>query len=375
MTTRWQTLFCIIFFIIIGLPLIILPVSGRAKTEYNESRNLAIMPNAKIFFTHPKAFKSYLNDFLSDHLFFRTLAIKIHNYLYIKIYNASPNVNILVGKNNWLYCSSNNAFDDFTGKSTYSNEDLKKIKNNLEDKKKWSENNGIKFLVVVTPNKETLYPEALPDHIKRSLNPTKLDQILNYLKKNNSEIFLIDLRKALTRNKNRQLLFQETDSHWNNYGAYFAYQEIINNLKSIYPYMSPHDLEDFDIEIKQNSGDLAKMLFLENIYKENIPIINWEKSLSKNNIKYDFKNPLYLKTYSKNQNLPKIIVLRDSFGLYFIPFLSNHFREAIYTLSHIDNVDSDTDVFNNQKQIILKERPDILMYEITERALDVLLKK
>lgn len=371
MTTRGKILFCLFFFVILFLPLMLLPISGRDTIEYNESRNLSKMPYVTLFFTHPKSFNSYLNDFLSDHLFFRTFAIKIHNYLYVKIYNASPNGKILIGKNNWLYSSSDNAFDDFTGKSTYSEKDLKKIKNNLENKKKWSEDNGINFLFVVTPNKETIYPEALPNNIHRSSNPTKFDQVLNYLKKDNSKISLIDLRKTLTRNKNNRLLFQKTDSHWNYYGAYFAYLEIINNLESIYPDMTSYNINDFTFENKRNSGDLAKMLFLDNIYSENTPTINLGKSLLKNKIKYYYKNPFFLTTYKENENLPKIIVLTDSFGIYFIPFLSNHFRQAIYSLSYLDNK---TDVFNEQKEMILKEKPDILIYQITERALDVLLK-
>lgn len=342
----------IVFFILIFTPLAVLPYTVHLSYEHSEARKLAVFPNIHLIFSQPTVFRTYIDNFLSDRIFFRSQAIKLHNYLYVRFFGSSPSRKVLIGQNGWLYYAGNDVFDDFTGKNIFSTNDLLKIKTNLESKKEWCDNNQSFFLFIVTPNKETIYAEYLPTDIIPSTHGTKLDQVVNYLKKNHSKVEILDLRTILLKNKFKQLLFQKTDSHWNSYGAYLAYKEIINKLEQNFPDI--HTRDTFEFKTKENSGDLARMLFLNDYFVENIPVLDESSK----------QTPV---TEDQTKSLPTAIFFRDSFADLLMPFISINFKKITYPLAYAS---TDFDLFD--KQSIVKNKPDVVIYQITERSLDVL---
>lgn len=346
----------IIFFILIFLPLAALPYTAHFQYEPNEARKLATLPDIHLLFSQPTVFRTYFEKFLSDRVFFRSQAIGLHNYLYVQLFRSSPSSKVLVGKNGWLYYAGDNALDDFTGKKIFSKEELMKIKINLESKKEWCDKYRAFFLFIVTPNKETVYPEYLPTNIIASTHGTRLDQVVNYLKNSHSEVEILDLRKILLKNKLKQLLYQKTDSHWNSYGAYLAYKEIINKLKQKFPSISEDINDNFKFKIKTNSGDLARMLFLNEYFFEYVPILDESTILTPS---------------KKNQpaSLPTAIFFRDSFADLLIPFISRRFKQIAYPLAYAS---FDFDLFD--KQSIAQKKPNIVIYQISERSLGVLVR-
>lgn len=348
--------FVIIFFILIFLPLTALPYTAHFQYEPNEARKLTTLPNIHLLFSQPTAFKTYFDNYLSDRIFFRSLAIKLHNYLYVRFFKSSPSSKVLIGQNGWLYYAGDDVFDDFTGKKIFSKDDLAKIKTNLERKKEWCDKNQSFFLFIITPNKETIYPEYLPTNIIPSTHGTKLDQVVNYLKNNHSKVEILDLREVLLKNKSKRLLFQRTDSHWNHYGAYLAYKEIINKLEQNFPYVYEDMGDTLKFKTQENSGDLARMLFLNDYFVENIPVLD-ESTKQTPPAEYQI------------DSLSTAIFFRDSFADLLIPFISKHFKQITYPLAYAS---IDFDFFD--KNIIAKNKPDVVIYQITERSLAVLVR-
>ena len=61
-----------------------------------------------------------------------------------------------------------------------------------------------------------------------------------------------------------------------------------------------------------------------------------------------------------NWRLPQALVLRDSFGEALIPFLAESFRRTVYVWQDAPTFDRD---------LVVKERPDVVIQEMVERKL------
>jgi hypothetical protein len=118
------------------------------------------------------------------------------------------------------------------------------------------------------PNKNTVYPEKLPKAFSRPAKESHLDQMLRYVAAHPG-LDVVDLRPALRMAKDENQIFYVTDSHWNAYGAFAAYREIMKHLKRYFPDMRPFEREDYTaVEYSGLPGDLAFLLGLQKLLPE-----------------------------------------------------------------------------------------------------------
>jgi hypothetical protein len=68
-------------------------------------------------------------------------------------------------------------------------------------------------------------------------------------------------------------------------------------------------------------------------------------------------------TQIKNSRLPKVVVYRDSYFSLMCPFFSQHFKDCIYIWTNELSV-----------EVIEKEKPNIVVYEMLESSIDKLLE-
>ena len=111
----------------------------------------------------------------------------------------------------------------------------------IEERYCWLKERGIGYVFAIAPSKAQVYSENLSDQIlnvKNKLNrSTRYDQLISYLQKN-CAVPIVDLRGALRAAKNEPPdlpLYYRTDFHWNYYGAFIAYQAIIESIMNAYP--------------------------------------------------------------------------------------------------------------------------------------------
>src|SRR5262249_43160574 len=133
-------------------------------------------------------------------------------------------------------------------------------------------------------------------------------------------------------------LYLETDSHWNQLGAFVAYQSMVDYLVKIFPAIKPVCWQDVKVVFAQQcGGDLAGMLGLR--YQTSETTIRVESghqawAMSANPAPPDLNNPTEFfhpfATEVANAKLPKAYFIRDSFTINLQPFLSEHFRRAFY---------------------------------------------
>ena len=350
------------FVLIIGLPLVDqLLELGLDTYVVAEKRHLAPPPifqwNESVHF--PQKYEAYFNDSFS----FRALLIKINSYISRRAFGISAIPDVLIGKDGWLYLTSReygSSLEDYMGLIDVDLGTLELIRNNLERRTKDLQDKGIQFLVVVAPDKQSIYPEYLLDHWRRNNRYlTRLDQIVQYLKVHSS-VQVLDVRNSLLKEKREGNLplYRKTDSHWNYFGAFIAYQEMMRSLS-----MVPYNKTDF--EWKQQpfpSGDLAAMLAASDQYVEENEVTF--SSFETNNISFVESENNYgtslentrLVAANKNKLPKKLLVFHDSFGQGLFPFLSLHFGESVFINSNFYST-----------VIVEKEKPDVVIFELVER--------
>ena len=166
-----------LFLIVLFLPALMTGASHEeAHGRLEEKRQLAKRPgfpeevDAVIAF--PRQFEAYFND----HFQLREVLIRSHNRLKIKLLKKLPQKDVLLGRDGWFFYTRNNLLQDFLGLEPLSTEALHDRQRLLEAKRDWLASQGIPYLFVVAPNKQTIYPEKMPEGYIRFKDPSRLDR-------------------------------------------------------------------------------------------------------------------------------------------------------------------------------------------------------
>jgi hypothetical protein len=348
MTLRWigdfgfhQALLVILFLTAILLPALDKQFHFLPQMESTEKRNLAKEPplNLKQLSTFPEDYEKYFND----HFGLRNYLVRWHSLLQFKWLKISsmPAV-VVIGKDGWLFNSSNNMIEDFRGLLSYSREDLIKIRDRIERDTAILNRKGILYLIVICPNKDTIYPEFMPNTITRVKKGRRLDQLTDFLKIF-PDIPLVDLRNALRNAKESYPLYYKLDTHWNAYAGFVAYQEVMKEITKGFKELSPLKMADFEISteiVDQGNGDLVSPLAMNGILPE-IRVTLYRK----NNL-------------NASKKIRKILIFHDSFIHSLHPYLEHDF-EAVILRQHQERT-IDHNLIENAK-------PDVVIFQVAER--------
>jgi hypothetical protein len=264
---------------------------------------------------------------------------------------------VVMGSNGWMYYTNEGNIDYFQRIRPLSLDQLDRIASNLQTVQSELESSGIKFLLVIAPNKETIYPEFLPVGIRTAANPTWADQVTTGLA--GTSVKVLDLRQPLLQAKEQTPVYFKTDTHWNPVGAHLAYAEILHSLKPDFSILVAHPIADFDQVEETTSGDLAALIHLKGEITEPFTALKarFEKPSR------GLKNPPagQMITVMPDANLPTAVIFRDSFFNGLQPFTSEHFARVVYVSDFVVDLN-----------LIAEEKPQIVILEVAERYLNKL---
>jgi len=281
---------------------------------------------------------------------------------------SSKRGSVLTGKDGFLFLGNDagNIIDETLGLDLFSNKELKQIQKRMFEASGWMNKNDIQFYVMVAPNKHTIYSEKLPFKVDNSRR-TKIDQITPIIDKM-KYVTWIEMEKNLMRAKKHGQLYHKTGTHWNTFGAYFAYQKIMGALNNDFPgEFGPIPLKKMKrYETERNMLGLSRMLdYPINEICNEVKIRNArskaEEQTPKLNLEYLRSKDAEVR-YKAPKKKRKAVVFRDSFSTALSGFLKEHFEEVVFIWTSELNRD-----------IILKEKPDIVIYEVVERNVDSML--
>lgn len=268
----------------------------------------------------------------------------------------------LVSKKGWLEYTGDQNLDDYQNARPISPEALQLLQARINKLYNVLNKRKITLMIVIPPNKASIYPDKLPDEIQK-LNPkSNLDIFVDYMKKKGPPV-LLDLRPALQNGQKKQAIYYNTDTHWNAYGAFIAYTEIMKTLSKIYPTLAPKTLKDFDIQnVEPHLHDIPQLIGATNILEADVRFI----PIQNNRIKWATLNhdnivPMQVSTVP-NKSLPKLIMYMDSFGIGLKNFIAVHFQQATF----IQNSTKYTGAISLKK--IDEVKPNIIIIEMVERS-------
>jgi len=269
---------------------------------------------------------------------------------------------VYAANDHWLVFIGENSTDDYQNTLPVTDADLAAIQQNLDNIYEYCESRGVTFLFVVAPNKNTIYPEYMPAEIPVLGKQSLLDRLVE-AQRASGKAPILDLRPALLAAKRERQVFFSNDTHWNYYGAWIGYQEIMRSLQKDFPALQPHPLDDYqEVSRGEYQGDMGYLTGHISLDEKSYQLkpeflrtrYHWEAT--------GFGADLVSVHYQPSADLPKMVMYRDSFGIALIPYLSNHFRQATYLTTY--RVDTNfLDVVD----------PDIIIFEITERFLNKLI--
>jgi tetratricopeptide (TPR) repeat protein len=371
-----------IFIIVIFTPPIKTVFGLKHVISQTENRKLASIPELRMNLQSFQKFPFKFERYYKDHFGFRNKLVYLNSYFKANWVKVSPVPHVIIGKGNWLFWTGQGLIKDFRGLISLSTLQLETWKKNLEYKKNWLEKRSIRYLCVVAPDKQSIYPEYMPSYQNKVNKKTRFDQLLDYLK-NKSDVKIIDLRPPLRGAKGNDLLYFQRDSHWNHKGAYIAYKSIMNQVLSWFPdekmidfHISDYEINSEIISMKSRGMESTLRLYLPKIpgwtlvstpsFRFISPCAKKLELFKKAGNSGPFAKAL--EPFAKecpNSNL-SAIVIRDSMFTEVEPFLSENFNSILYLwpLSRWKAYDN-----KYLKGYVEKIKPDIVIEEIGERML------
>jgi hypothetical protein len=307
-----------------------------------------------------------LENYFNDHFGFRKKLIRWFQNWKISLFRDRTVYNVINGRNGWLFTSDLQMVEHFLGLKKFTPEELKSWQRLLEKRRDWLAARGIKYLFVIPPDKQTIYPEELPAWLANAAaaNPeTKLDQFLKYMRAN-STVPILDLRAPLLAAKQTAPVYLQNDTHWNLFGSFMACQEVIKTLAPQFPGLTPLRREDFVwTNAPAPGGDLARMTGSDAPDKNNFAFTTAAglpalKIYDATNIVsvWDARKPSWISENSSTVRLTAVI-FHDSFGDAWAHFLGYRFKNIVFM--------SENREFN--RSVILANQPDIVINEMLER--------
>lgn len=366
MKKKYYYIFIIAFFAVILLPSTGMPFYDANSAH--ENRNLTELPNfSKLKLRH---YIKQMNAYLADHHAFRNELSNRYFHFVTKYLNESPVPSqVAIGKDNWLFLGTKNhtEYAYALGIKDIDYKDLDKRCANINQMKEYSEARGIKFYIMLPPNKSSIYSEYFP---YKTSTKQKGKSIMTKILKDQYGISVIDVEDILKAKKDSVMLYYKQDSHWNNLGAIIGTKYLVDIISQ--DFNVPHiNLEDYSIKGEETNrkGDLATMLSLPyNDYdytiKRRIPhhMIYKEAHLETSQDEY-----IYTQNTTCN-NTVKGLFFRDSFFGAMQPFVSDIFNEAMIVKNETGTFDSA--VFDEIISNYIK--PDFFVFEIVERHYDII---
>jgi hypothetical protein len=288
------------------------------------------------------------------------------------ILGASASSKVLLGQDDTLFFSGDGALRFYQQRDPFSDWELDLLSRWFEANRQAVEARGARYLVLITPNKASIHPERLPESVRALPGGNRTDQLLAALA-DNSELSVVDSRPAvraaiawsetLPDNPMPGMVFQRTDTHWNDVGAFAAFEALVPTLEAWFPTFPRRSRADLAVTVEhKGGGDLARFLGLDHQFSEQLPRLRWRDSGDSGGNTEEHKVVRLLETREGPADAPTAIIFRDSFSQRLLPFLAPSFGYAVWSWSYHLQEEA---VLANMEAI----QADVVITQITERSL------
>lgn len=351
--------------ILIMCPVILFLLFGKyIHSENNENRALKEMPAFSVF--DISSYPSEFEAFFEDNLPFKNSLVLVNSYINYKVFKTSNSPNVIVGRDGWLFYKGaqnfgENPVADYQGSNLYTDAELEIIAENMQAAKEALESRGIKFALLLIPNKERVYDKYMPASYGEAARNNRMEQVADYLVRN-TDIRVVNITEELkeyAESLGNGRIYYKYDTHWNHTGAYIAAQIMGRELGFELPDISSLTENLVDAP----SMDLAVQLSMQSVLNEGKIAVyegftyrNIKSTTNEAVTEFNFRD------ISADAGGEKLLILGDSFSGTLGRYMSAGYEETYA-------------IFNNNytAKILDEYKPDVVVFETVERFIDKML--
>lgn len=346
------------FLILIFTPVLAQVAGVGPLVQINENRTKAKPPGFN--WAEPGKTIEQFENYFNDNFGLRNELILLNRAFRYYALGTSANKQVLIGNDGWLIFNLHGNLNETRNLELFTSEQVKKWGEVIQARSDYAKRNGAAYLLVIAPDPKTIYPEILPDWIPPPDARSRMTQLFEYLAAN-TDVQFLDLRPAIQSHRSEPIYFR-TDTHWNRLGSYYAYRAIVDRLAQIRPQWAgafkPIELNRFNIEPRQYSGDLSTLMGLPGLITEQtvdlVPQQIWEANTRPGRINehnFSTSNP-------HRPDAPRLLIFRDSYATAFQALLAEHFSFVRFRW-----------FYGFQRKLVKKDKPDIVIQFFVERVL------
>lgn len=315
-------LFVAVFLLACVTPLVGLLVAGPAAPAANEAQAMPpVLKNRDGSWN-----EKYLQDlsaYVGNGFWGRLECITGWNKLSAELTNSTLTEEVILGRHGWLFYYT--AAEEVSGESLLTDREIWCCARNLWLMQRYANEQGANFLFVAPNGKYDLYSEYMKPFIRleEGRNVDRLQEELLAM-----NVRFADLREPFINEP--EILYWQTDSHWNGKGAALAADAILAGLGRPGGWYA----ESF-VETEPHRGDLYEMVYPKGAFREPeyVPARGFRFSYLSN---FRTVNDIIIRTQNKKAE-GSLLMYRDSFARNLYPYLADRFETAEF--SRMNNYD------------------------------------
>lgn len=353
-----------LFIIIISHTLLFRVFNSDRARLIIEKRDAAAVPGFRTDSLRTTA--DAMSAYFGDQLCGRNRIIPLNNALcYSAFGELIYNPNVYFGRDGWFFYIGANGRETYENRQPVSAARLERIRLLLEERRDWLASQGTELYLFFPRTSAFIYEDKLGPRLFRYHKKSKLDQLMEYLAEHSS-LNIIDVGKPLVEARDTAFtdLYYRKATHWNYYGAWFAYHEVMNSIRADHPECGEviplEEIRWLRYPEPRKDMDLIHMAALTGyVMGEEIkplhPKVNRGDTLEYHPLSDAYDVPR-LCIRNRESRGPRMLMFHDSYARYLMPYLNGHFRQSTYLW---------TPAFS--REAVLQEKPDVVIWEMTER--------
>ncbi len=326
-----------------------------------ENRQQSTLP--PLHFPHVRSFVKQFDQYYKENFGWRNALFYAYSRWKLNLLGESPlPEKVVVGNDGWFYLgnSYNRVVDQHRGLLPLSADSARIIAQHLTATQQRLAKQGIRFYVLIAPDSHTIYPEHLPTQLTVSTQPSRLDVLTKAMEQ--TRVPFVDIRDTLLAAKKEQVVYYQTDTHWNDYGTLIGSAALLNRIRQDIPTLPAPRLTDYRIQKQRGlGGDLTTMLTVQDEHRDQVyfdikpaPDRTARQVAEVPNPVSGFPSVRFTRTTS--DGLPQLLFIGDSFSHSMMQFVPGYFQSAFFMRGrHLDPA------------VVAAERPDVVVVEIVER--------
>jgi hypothetical protein len=351
--------FAVIGLFLVGIGIVSYGTLFREPPPLTENRNRHRFPplNARRYVIQdfPKRFELYYGDRVG----FRDLLLNGNQWIMYEQFGESVSNFGWVGRDGWFFLSVDDPFAGVPGKPSL-DERVEEWANALADRHAYLKARGIRYVVLIPPDKSSVFPEYLRGYAARHPPPALAARLVERLTARGVPCVNPLPTLMAEKKKARYPLYYTRDSHWTFDGARVGYELLAAEL----PDLHPRPWQAFAVVEQSFETDLGRMVGApesEWLEMARYPVVRGLDVHQDDEPAFRGQLPpgtKYRVLACASAAGPHMVFFHDSFGEQLIPFLTTDCRR-------VAAVATDT----LELPVLDAEKPSVVVQEMVARKL------